>query len=683
MSDRQSSSPAPANPRPPLSLSPWAEGAILAAILLAGAGARLAHLHHLASLPDYDAPVVDAAFHDYWARGLSEDRWPEPPSGEDPRISESPYFRPPGYPYFLAGIYGVTGGSYLAPRLLQFALGLVSAVLAWWLLRRPMGQAAGLLAAAGMSLYWSLIYFEGELHAPALLISLTLGSLCLRSFNGARGGWLAAAGAGLLAGLAVLVRPNALVFVPLLVLWGWWLARRRGRPVQGLAGTATLALAAGAAILPAAIRNYVVSGEVVPVTANAGVNLYIGNNPRATGRCIADLGEAGRFGTCFDYPEVLRNIGGASGPATYLEADRYFRERAMAWIRENPGRFAELLGTKAALFWGPTEVGHNKEVAFERCDSPVLSLLPGSWPAVLALGVMGLVGALAVGGGRSARPEGYPSGRELTILLATMAVVYFLSVWPFFVAARYRVPITPLLICLAACGPVAMAGWLRRGRFLAAGSWVVAAAGLYLLASLPLTDYTPSLGRWHCDRADLYTARGDRAPAARHYRAAFDDEVWSDYAARGLGASLLRLGRYEEAVEPLRRAAEAEPEPPLLINLGLALYRTDRRAEAARQWARAAELAPEMAEAQKYLGIARLDAGDLAAARRRLRRAAELAPADADTHFLLGESLFLQRRYREAIASYEEAFRLNPRHGGAAGRLVEARRRLKTAGGSE
>jgi len=73
----------------------------------------------------------------------------------------------------------------------------------------------------------------------------------------------AAAGAGFLAGALALVRANALLFLPVAAAWMFVVARRR----EGARAAHSLVFLAAAvvAILPATIRNVVVSGEDQPL----------------------------------------------------------------------------------------------------------------------------------------------------------------------------------------------------------------------------------------------------------------------------------------------------------------------------------------------------------------------------------------------------------------------------------
>ena len=150
---------------------------ILAGIILVGLVLRVSYLREIVKGPAFSHPQIDAGYHDYWAHALATGNW-EISQGfietGDPEIQTSPYFRPPGYPYFLAAVYYFSGGSYLAARIVQMTLGLINCLLAYFLGKRIFGSATGLIAAVFMAAYWGFIYFEGELLAPVLLITLGL-----------------------------------------------------------------------------------------------------------------------------------------------------------------------------------------------------------------------------------------------------------------------------------------------------------------------------------------------------------------------------------------------------------------------------------------------------------------------------------------------------------------------------
>ncbi|MDI6826939.1 MAG: glycosyltransferase family 39 protein, partial [Armatimonadota bacterium] len=147
---------------------------ILAFILLVGASVRGLYLKEIVGTPGFDSPGLDAGYHDYWARALVSGDWAPPHGFRDPEIQRTPFFRPPGYPYFLAFIYLITGSSHLWACIFQMTLGLINCVLAFYFGKRWFDSTVGLIFAAFMAVYWVFVYFEGELLEPVLLITLAL-----------------------------------------------------------------------------------------------------------------------------------------------------------------------------------------------------------------------------------------------------------------------------------------------------------------------------------------------------------------------------------------------------------------------------------------------------------------------------------------------------------------------------
>ncbi len=81
--------------------------------------------------PDFAALQQDPEVQDYFARAILSGDWSVRPGQTDPEMRTTPFFRPPGYGYFLVAVYWLTEGSYLAPRLINSALGLASVALAF------------------------------------------------------------------------------------------------------------------------------------------------------------------------------------------------------------------------------------------------------------------------------------------------------------------------------------------------------------------------------------------------------------------------------------------------------------------------------------------------------------------------------------------------------------------------
>jgi hypothetical protein len=92
------------------------------------------------------------------------------------------------------------------------------------------------------------------------------------------GAWSDIIPAGLCMGVLILFRAEA---PALLLLYAAILVGRRGE--KALVPTAAFLAIACLCVAPWTLRNYIVFGKFVPVTVSAGYNLWVGNNPEATG----------------------------------------------------------------------------------------------------------------------------------------------------------------------------------------------------------------------------------------------------------------------------------------------------------------------------------------------------------------------------------------------------------------
>ena len=631
---------------------------IFGAILLGGLLVRALYLVEVIAAPSFRVPEVDAAYHDYWARALVTGDWSPPAGRPDPEIAARAYFRPPGYPFFLAAVYRLLGGDYLSPRLAQMALGLLNIVLAFLFARRWFGAAAGLLSAAGLAFYWAFVYFEAELLEPVLLVTLGLLLIMALAEWSARRAGRRILVAGVLAGLYAVVRPNILLFVPLSALWAWRIQRGEGGPAPyRWRPLVLLAIGTALPVLPVAIRNYRVAGDRVLISCNAGINLYIGNNEQADGVVTFALPSMGLFGTSFDYPAVARLVERQEGrPMKDSEISAYFSARAREFIGEHPVRALRLLVRKALLFWGPHEMGHNKEDHFEREFSPVLSRLPGSFALLVGLFDAGVAGAW-----RARREPGGGSGSVMVLLLLYIGAL-FASYLPFFISGRYRAPVIPFLLMAGACGIVRIAEYWRGGCSREAGRLALIGLAACGLASINFTGYRPNLAKWYYEQGLVLQRIGRAEEAQAQFRKAeTQDPDFFFHLYHNIGVALAHEGHYEEAVQNLRAALHYRPRAADTLNsLGAVLTAMGKPADARPYLEEALERNPSNAEVRFNLGVALSDAGLLEEAIGQLEEAIRRRPDDPHGHAQLAMAWSRAGRLPEAAEQLYEAIRLNP-----------------------
>lgn len=378
-----------------------------------------------ANNPLFFNPIMDGLYHHQWATDIL---------GGNFRGTEV-FFRAPLYPYFLALLYKVSGSSIAFALLCQHLIGTGTAVLAYLLSRRFFTRNISLLAGATAALYWPFLYFEGDLLIVTLVMFLNMLALLL--LTGRPGGAAVPVIAGLVLGLSAIARPSVLVFLPVVPL-AIHLGGRNGRAAASHRWLRrSLLVYAGAAIVitPVLIRNYVVGRDFVPIASQGGVNFYIGNNPGSDGATAIVPGT--RWDWWGGYEDAIRLAEKDRGrPLKPSQVSNYYFRKGFGFILSSPGKSLPLLAKKFYMFWAGGERSNNKSVYFFWHQSGMGKVpLPGFW-LVAPLGILG--GILLWG----KRPGLW--------MLHLFVISYMLGVVAFFVNARFRLPVVPVLIVFAA-----------------------------------------------------------------------------------------------------------------------------------------------------------------------------------------------------------------------------------------
>ena len=601
---------------------------ILLAILLAGGVLRFLYLREIMQKPDFTQPSVDAGFHDFWARGLATGEWETPLSQPDPNIPEHPYLRPPGYPYFLAMIYKIFGTGYVAPRIVQMLMGMVNVVLAFLIGKKFAGKTFGIIWAAMMSVYWILIYFEGELHAPVLLIFLLLCGMYFIALWRRNPKPVFGFLSGVFIGLASLVRPNVLLFIIAAAVWAFVIFRRKNNLRAYWKGIAFFAVGAFLMIIPVTVRNYAASGELVLISANAGINLYMGNNPRAQGLCIDEIPGVGKFETCYDYPALISSLESEAGKdLSYSEVSSIFAGKALQYIIKNPGRFVVLSFRKMLYFLHPKAISHNKEIIPERQYSNVLRFTPLRFPVVFALFILG---TLLLFFRKKIFPETEEQSEE-TMHLVSLSLVLFLtymaSVIPFFISARYRAPVIPIMMV-----PASFAVW-KTGRLFYEKKfrYALALTGIFLVilvfTHISFLPYYPDVSKWRYDRAISWSRMGKFGKTVEESRLALKENPDNYKAHNELGHALVKTSHINEGMKHYRKAISLNPEyyPPY-NNLGRVYMDRHELRKAQRYLKKAIDINPDYVKAYTNLGVVYAMAGNTKTAIEYFEKALEIQP---------------------------------------------------------
>jgi 4-amino-4-deoxy-L-arabinose transferase-like glycosyltransferase len=625
---------------------------------------RLVHVVQIRRVPYFDVPLIDGANYFRTAALIA--------SG-DLRGGPGVFWQPPLYPYFLAAFLATIGRRLEVLYAIQSALGAFSCLMVYWIGRRVFGERAGLAAACVMALYGPLIYFDAQPLIPVLHIALVLAGLLLllraaarpgAGGDAARGPERAWGAAGIAWGLAAIATPNVLAAAPAAALWAGRRMRSWRRPVSlFLAG-----LAAPVALV--AIRNAVVAGDFVPISSNAGINFYIGNN--ADYERTIRIRPGGEFERLAQEPE---NLGIRSASAR----SRYFMRRAFDFLLGYPGAALRLYARKTVDLIAGREIPRNQDMYALRAYSSLLALLLWRWGVSCPFGLvapLALAGALLPGdavpgeGAAGAASRGAAGGRAL---LLGFAASYAASVVLFFPTDRYRLPLVPVAALLA-------------GRALGAGRLVIGrprvmatlCAGLVLfnLDALRRSDAYPE--EEALNRAYALRAHGRLAEARAEYRRAIAINPDRIDSYNSLAAMAAQEGEWEEAAGLYREILARAPDFAAVREaLGQAYLALGRKDDARREWQLAAGLAPGAGAVLADLCLSFRDEGAYEAARGYCEQGVRVRPDLPDTHFAMG---LLWRALREPARAKQElleAARLFPPDSPGRGRAETILRKMK------
>jgi len=533
------------------------------------------------------------------------------------------FFLGPGWPGLLGLWFKITGASIAAGRALNVLLSAVTLVLVARVGHALAGRRVAMLAASIWACYSPAIF-----HEQTILMEIAAGAFSLATLAtalrvhgradisiGSKRHILGCAATGVMLGISALFRANSLAMAPVLLLALLVDGGRRGTLGGAIGGGVIAIIACLATFAPTAMHNWRAEKEIVPITSNFGLNFYIGFSPRATGAYyIPPSADAEPRGLPAARLALNRD------QLSSVEISRYWTGEAKKFIAENPGKAAKLIARRALMLLNAREI---PQIYFpERMGSeevPVIRFtgLIGYW-IVLPFALIGTVVA-------------WQSRQRGSRVLIACVLMLMLSLLPFFITGRYRLPIAPFLVVLAAVGVKAMIAALReRKHSLAARFALVGIVGVAVV--WPAWPWgvvgAESTIRFDEIRSALYLQDGNTAKAEELLRAIPEDQAGPTALNRLAKIAEEQRKDYCAAADLYERAIQQRPfVPQYWFNAGQARLRCsqtlppgeDRAAamlKAQNAFERALQLNPDLPESA-WINLAGLKqvSGDIEGAR--------------------------------------------------------------------
>ena len=556
------------------------------------------YLAQLEGSPLLTVLMGDARVYDQWAVRIAGGEW----------MGTEIFYQTPLYPYFLGVVYAIAGHDPGVVRVIQALLGAGSCVLLALAGRRFFSERDGLIAAAILAIYPPAIFFDGLIQKSSLDLFLTTAILALLGEFQHRRRWTWLAGAAILTGMLVLNRENA--FALFAVVAVWLLCGFRDAAVRTRAAWIALFAVTGfLVLLPVGLRNRHVGGEFVLSTSQLGPNFYIGNNPNASGSYESLV--PGRGDPIFERADATALASQAAGrPLSPREVSRYWLQRAFSYIRTEPIDWLELTCRKLLLTVNAREISDTESLEAYAESAPLLHALRR-----LDFGVV--LPLAAFGAGMCRRDW----RRQLLLYLAAAGMT--LAIAAFFVVARYRHPLAPVVILFAGAG----VGSLLRIRR-TAESWVPAAAAATVLALVARLPMAVVHDQTYINMGGHFLDAGQPADALPWLRRAVSLDPSDPIAQESLAVALMKAGETNaaEAVPHFSEAIRLRPARfTTRINFGTALCSVGRIEECLAQFQEAERLDPTSVDAPLMAARAHAAGGDFPAALVSLEKARTIA----------------------------------------------------------
>lgn len=349
-------------------------------------------------------------------------------------------YRAPLWPFIIAAISIFSGQNDYILRIFLSLVGSGTCLLIYLFARDLFGWRIGILAGVAAAIYPWLFIYDGWLYTESLFTFL-LFAFCYvlyRQQRHARSwGWILC---GILLGLISLTRPNGLLVIALFILWVAVMVWKKVIPWRiATRSVAISTLLAIAIIAPWTIRNYIVSHAFVPVATGDGTVLLGAYNNMVLTQNFAGGFYGSWINPLISSPKIANQYPPNCSGACEVTRENAFKNYAEQWILSHKRTTLRILELHATNLWLPflNEVDlPTYRFPHQQSTQLVLSMMRNFTRPFFVLAAFGLLVTLW-------------RWREF-LFIYLMILMTIVEGIIFYSSPRFRAPIEPMLILLAA-----------------------------------------------------------------------------------------------------------------------------------------------------------------------------------------------------------------------------------------
>lgn len=514
----------------------------------------------------YDHPSSDVLYYQEWAKEISQGGW----------LGTKTFFGLPLYPYFLAVLDRLSLGHAAFVRLMHLFLGSLNCVLTYAVAGRIFSRRVAFLSGLLLAVNFVAIYYDWLMMPVTLIISLSL--IIILSFvdSDRISKRTERFILGFLIGLTALGDGKILVFLSLTFIYLFYRYRK------GFIGI-VLPLIIGV-MLPlgfTGLRNKIVGGDWIWISAQQGLSFYVGSNPKATGLfdnpCFIRPTHQGQDEDQVMVAEIL-----AKRPLTPAGVSRFWHGQALSFMKNQPRDYLRLFGKKFKLFFTETEAAYEIDLLLQR-----------DWKRLWDINPFYLMCPLALVGMAAAQRK-----RRQTIYLDFMILSQLIFTLVFFLTHRHRTGIFPILIIYESFCVFWLADQLRSKNFkrlsLAVGFFV-----LFLFAFRPQAMAAEEVAfYWWTKSGAVYEKRQDLSKARECYSKALGIRPADTNAMYNLANAFAIDGDFASAKEYYQKILSLNPyQVDTLYNLGFVEEKMGADEQSLALYAHVLQLQPQSPDA--------------------------------------------------------------------------------------